>query len=166
MKKRAQIGDVFTVPIDSTKLGIGQIIADWRGELYIVIFDAVRPSGTVDPQSVVTETPLFAALSLDAKIYNGDWHVIGNVCSNLKSFAQPVFKVNQGGQTFLESRDRSVLRPASHAEAQTLRFRTVVAPVRLEKALKANFGQGNWSEKFDELRYDYALRSSQFIREE
>ncbi len=163
MKQTARVGDVFTVPIDSTRLGIGQIVADWQGELYIVIFDAVYPAGSVDPQSAISERPLFAALSLDAKIHNGDWLMIGNVSSNLGSFAQPVFKVNHGGRIFLESRDRSIFRPASHAEAEVLRFRTVVAPVRLEKALKANFGQGDWSVRFDELRYEYPVVSSRLI---
>lgn len=163
MSQKAQVGDVFLIRIDDLKFGIGQIAGDWKGELYIVIYDAVYDSENVDPANVEAVQPLFAALSLDAKIHNGDWPIIGNITSNLDRIPQPVFKVNQGGQTFLESRDRSLTRPVSHAEAEALRLRTVVAPVRLENALKASLGIGDWHPKFDDLRADYAYESSRLI---
>lgn len=165
MRQKAKVGDVFLIPIDDSKFGIGQIAGDWKGELYIVIYDVVRRLGEVDPTSVSSERPLFAALSLDAKIHNGDWRIIGNVTENLDRVPQPVFKVNQDGQVFVESRDRSITRPASHSEAEALRLRTVVAPIRLENALKAAQGIGEWNPKFDELRADYAFESSRLIAE-
>ncbi len=162
MSRKAKLGDVFLVPIEGSRTGIGQIAGDWKGELYVIIYDAVYGDENVDPKSVIGANPLFAALSLDAKIHNGDWRIIGNVIENLDSIPQPVFKVNQDGEVFLESRDRSMTRPASGAEAEALRLRTVVAPVRLEKALKAHNGVGDWNPRYDELRYDYALESSQY----
>lgn len=163
MSQKAHVGDVFLVPIDESRRGIGQIAGDWKGELYVVIFDAVYDGENVDPNSVNSATPLFAALSLDAKIHNGDWRIIGNVTENLDGIPQPVFKVNQDGEVFLESRDRSATRQASSEEAESLRLRTVVAPVRLEKALKAYNGVGDWSIRYDDLRYDYALESSRYV---
>lgn len=165
MKQKAKIGDVFLIPVDESRFGIGQIAGDWKGELYIVIFDVVHRSDAVDSASVASEQPLFAALSLDAKIHNGDWRIIGNLTENLDRIPQPVFKVNQDGQVFLESRDRSITRPASHFETEALRFRTVVAPVRLENALKAAQGVGEWNPRFDELRANYAFESSRLIAE-
>lgn len=162
MSQKAKIGDVFLLPIDGSRFGIGQIAGDWKGELYVVIYDAVYASGEVDPKNVLSEEPLFAALSLDAKIHHGDWRIIGNVTENLDGFPQPVFKVDHDGKVFLISRDRSVFRPASDLEAGALRLRTVVAPVRLENALKALHGIGDWNPRYDELRYDYALESSQY----
>jgi len=47
-------------------------------------------------------------------------------------------------------------------ETEALRLRTVVAPVRLENALKAHNGVGGWDPKYDELRYSYVLESSRF----
>jgi hypothetical protein len=163
MRQEAHVGDVFLVPIEDYKLGIGQIAGNWKGELYIIVYDAVHATEDVDPTSVASEKPLFAALSLDAKIHNGDWRIIGNVTGKLAHIPQPVFKVNQGGQVFLESRDRSITRPASPSEAKTLRFRTVVAPIRLENALKALKGGADWNPKFDELRADYAFESSRLV---
>jgi hypothetical protein len=163
MSQKASVGDVFLIQIDRSRFGLGQIIGDWKGELYVVIYDAVHTTETVDPKSVFFEKPLFAALTLDAKIHHGDWRIIGNVPENLDRLPQPVFKVNRNGQIFLESRDRSVSRPASDSEEKALRLRTVVAPVRLENALKAHNGVGVWNPRFDELRADYAVESSQFL---
>jgi len=163
MTQKAHIGDVFLVPLDQFRFGIGQIAGDWKGELYIVIYDAVHIDEEVDPVSVISAQPLFAALSLDAKIHCGDWRIIGNVTANLSSIPEPVFKVNQGGQVFMESRDRSITRPATRSESELLRLRTVVAPVRLEKAIKAHNGIGEWNPKYDELRADYAFASSRLI---
>ena len=162
MTQKAHVGDVFLVPIEGSRSGIGQIAGNWKGELYIVIYDAVFEGENVDPKQVVGAKPLFAALSLDAKIHHGDWRIIGNVTENLAGIPQPVFKVNQDGAVFLESRDRSMTRPASGAEAEALRLRTVVAPVRLEKALQAHNGVGDWNPRYDDLRYDYALESSRY----
>lgn len=162
MKQKARAGDVFLIPIDETRWGIGQIAGDWKGELYIVIFDAVWHDRNVDPATVNTSKPLFAALSLDAKIHHGDWPIIGNVAANLGAIPQPVFKVNQDGAVFLESRDRTVTRRASEAEADVLRLRTVIAPVRLEKALKAHNGIGDWNPRYDDLIYSYAWESAQY----
>lgn len=162
MSHNACVGDVFLISIDEARWGIGQVAGAWKGELYIVIFDALFDNDNADPRSVIAAKPMFAALSLDAKIHNGDWPIIGNWTTNLASFPQPVFKVNQGGFIFLESRDRSIFRPASKEEAKILRFRTVVAPVRLEKALKAHNGVGRWDPRYDDLLFDYALESSKY----
>lgn len=164
MTQKAHVGDVFLVPIDESRFGIGQIAGDWKGELYIIIYDAVYATASVDPTIAVSAPFLFAALSLDAKLHNGSWKIIGNVTSNLDSIPQPVFKVNQGNQVLLESRDRLIARPASRAEAEFLRLRTVVAPVRLENALKASKGIGDWNPRFDALRADYAFESAEILK--
>ena len=161
MNRKPKVGDVFLIPLDDARCGIGQVAGDWRGELYVVVFDKV-----VSPDAHAEEAAgtglLFAALTLDAKFFHGDWPIIGSAPDNLASIPQPVFKVDQGGQTYLETRDRSCSRKASPDEADNLRLRTVVAPIRIETALKAANGLGEWQGRFDELRADYAFSSSQF----
>lgn len=162
MKQKVRVGDVFLVPIDGSRWGGGQIAGDWKGELYIIIFDVIYNDDNIEPESIVGARPLLAALSLDAKLHHGDWRIIGNVTANLGRIPQPVFKVNQDGVVFVETRDRSATRRASSAEAEVLRLRTVVAPVRLENALKAHNGIGDWSPRYDDLLYHYALESSRY----
>lgn len=159
MDRKPKVGDVFLIPIDETRCGIGQVAGDWQGELYVVVFNQLV-SRTADVSEISEGRLLFAALTLDAKFFHGDWTIVGAAPENLAAIPQPVFKVNQGGRTYLESRDRNISRPASSTEAEQLRFRKVVAPVRIETALKALHGLAPWHERFDELRSDYALSSS------
>ena len=163
MGKKVFVGDVFLIPLDEGRYGIGQLAGDWKGELYVVIYDKVV-SAEASPADVDNEPLQFAALTLDAKLYHGDWRIIGNRKENIETIPQPWFKVGVDGQTYVEARDRSVARPATAVEATALRLRTVVAPVRLENALKALHGIGDWHPRFDELRAGYAAESADLIQ--
>lgn len=163
MGRAVKIGDVFLVPIDETRVAMGQVAGDWNGELYLVIYDGVHVADKCEAAEIVKERPLFAALSLDAKLHNGDWPIIGNILDNVPEIPQPVFKINHGSELFVISRDRLTFRPASENEAAFLRLRKVVAPVRLEKALKAHNGVGDWNAAYDELFADYAEKSARFV---
>lgn len=166
MSIKAMLGDVFLVPVSDEAFGIGQVAGDWKGELYLIIYDATYPTvRDAKPQDVCRLSPLLSALSLDAKIYNGDWPIIGSVKENLGSTPQPAYKVEQGGHMYVESRDRTVTRIASDEEESVLRFRNVVAPIRIENALKALRGFGEWNPRFDELRANYAEDSSKVLGE-
>ncbi len=163
---KPSLGDVFMLPVGDGSYGIGQVAGDWKGELYLVIYDASYATAVADPNDVCSLNPLLSALSLDAKIYNGDWPIVGNTMENLSSLPQPVYKVEQGGRLYIESRDRNVTRVASQGEESVLRFRNVVAPIRLENALKALRGVGEWNPRFDELKPDYAQESAKVLIEE
>jgi hypothetical protein len=157
--KKVRVGDVFIIPIEDTRYGIGQIAGASMSELYLVIYDKVVEAD-VTPNALDGASVKFAALSLDAKLYYGDWPVIGNRLDNIATIPQPWFKVKQNGSTYVEARDRSVFRPATALEERALRLRSVVAPIRLEKALKAQHGLGEWNSSYDELTAEYASESA------
>lgn len=162
MPQRVKLGDVFLIPIDQRRNGLGQIAGDWKGELYVVVFDKVVDDdvsvSTVDGAAIQ-----FAALTLDAKLHHGDWRIIGNYQDNLATIPQPWFKVSQGMDVYIEARDRSFTRKATLSEDAMLRLRTVVAPIRLETALKAMHGVGDWHSRFDDLKADYAIETAKAI---
>lgn len=143
----------------------GQIVADWNGELYFAIFDKKFPSKDVDPRIVVGSTPALLVLSLDAKIWHGDWPVIGNIQSNLEHYPQPAFKVRQSGVVHIVSRDRTVYRPASPQEAEVLQYRTTSYPAVVEDAVKAYFGMGEWRVEYDKMLAEHVKRSSALLNQ-
>jgi len=163
MGKKVVVGDVFLIPLNEERYGIGQLAGDWNGELYVIIYDKVV-SAEASPADVDNAPLLFAALTLDAKLHRGDWRIIGNRKENIETIPQPWFKVGVEGQTYVEARDRSVTRLATTKEAAALKLRTVVAPVRLENALKALHGAGEWHPRFEELRAEYAIESADLLR--
>lgn len=159
---KLKVGDVFLVPLDGERYGLGQLAGDWKGELYVVIYDKLVGRDAA-PADTVGADLTFAALTLDAKFHHGDWPVIGNRQDNLPDLPQPWFKVGVGRETHIEARDRSVTRRATTTEAAELRNRTVVAPVRIENALKALHGLAEWNPRFDDLRAGYAFQSAKTV---
>ncbi|RYG02557.1 MAG: hypothetical protein EON94_05680 [Caulobacteraceae bacterium] len=155
-------GDVFLIPLDEERCGIGQVAGEWESELYVVVYDKVVPRDAV-ATDIDGAGLQFAALTLDAKFYHGDWQIIGNRRDNLTQLPQPWFKVRISGVPYIEARDRSVSRPATAEEASVLRNRTVSSPAVIEGALRAYHGLEEWLPHYDKLRADYACQSSRLL---
>ncbi len=161
MGVKISIGDVFTIPLSENDFGLGQVVDVLGAELYLIAFAEVWGVETPpNADSVLSLKPHFATLSLDAKLWNGDWEIIGNVTGNLNSIRRPLFKIRQRGVMFVESQDGTKARPAKSDELEQLRFRGTVSPIRIQKAVQAQNGIIEWNEMFDELRYSYAESSS------
>jgi hypothetical protein len=160
---KVKTGQVFAIPLGTDRYGLGQIVAARDGELYLTVYGDIFVGLPRDPHTIIGKRPVFSALSLDAKLWHGHWPVIGVVTENLSGIAEPIFKVGYAGALFLESRAGSMLRQTLPGEAEQLRFRTVVAPVWIEDALKAHHGLEDWNPKYDELLYDYAVNSTKLM---
>lgn len=164
MGVRVKTGDLFCVPLNDAAFGLGVIAANWHSELYIVLF-AETVSG---PQAADINTamlaPLLASSSLDAKLFTGDWPVIQRGTDST-ALSQPIYKVEEPDGTLAESFDRKLRIPVSANVAERLQYRKGVAPVRLERALQAHHGFGEWLAHFDELLYVNVLRSNLVLTE-
>jgi hypothetical protein len=163
--KRIKLGDVFILPTDEGRNGIGQVVA--LGEhpeyYYLAVFDDVVPEDTpVDRLLAGVESPvLFLGLSMAAKFTAGHWTVVGNrpVGSQVRL---PAYKVSIGFPPAWEISDHTGTRrrPATDLEAELLPYRKVVSPMYFEVALKAHLGLEPWHEAFDALRPRGGISSS------
>ncbi len=158
---RIKLGDVFTVPLDAERLGFGQVVARFRKDnYYFAIFDKAYPrEALVDLHDVVKDRLALLALSLDAKIYGGDWKIVGNVPvpANLPLPAYKETTVEAGGPPYRARVDvvdysGTRRRPAVGAEADLLPNRSTRAPIGIEKAFRALHGLEEWHESFEKLR--------------
>ena len=99
-KARPDVGDVFQVPITECEAGFGQVMAKYkRAVLLMVVFSQkaeVDKLPSID--EIVSWPPLFISNSMDAKIWHGDWRIIGNRSPDLARFPLPKYKVNSGQQ--------------------------------------------------------------------
>jgi hypothetical protein len=154
---RLVIGDVFTVPIDDQRSGIGQVVGTYGKDAYfLAIFDVVATASDERLlDGVVKSRVLFLALSMDAKLAAGHWTVVGRQPVPSK-MPLPAFKESVGspGNYEVVNYDGTLRRPATSAEVDLLPNRKVVAPVRLEKALRAKHGIGPWLEAYTDLAPD------------
>jgi hypothetical protein len=154
-RSRLVVGDVFTVPIDLQRSGIGQVVGTYLDDgYYFAIYDVVV-TDAADLPDVSSLGVLFLALSLNAKIAVGHWKVVGwqPVPADMPL---PAFKVFNGpdAKYYVENFDDTARRPATADEVDLLPNRKVVAPVRLEKALQAKHGIRPWLEAYTDLAPD------------
>ena len=163
MAIEVKVGDVFLIPLDGKKWACGQLIDNREGELYVAVFRDSLDSENDSYEKVILKEPLFLALTLDAKLWHGDWPIVGNVLGNLQRMPQPSFKVRQSGVVYIESRDRGIRRPATQAEVAILRYRSVSSPAVIEEAVQGYFGVCEWNPHYDKFHGDYAYESSNLI---
>jgi Immunity protein 26 len=73
------VGDVFSVPIDESHVGVGEVVATYLKDAYcFAIFDAAATdAGSIDIDQALQEMILFLALSLDGNLGAGHWTVVG-----------------------------------------------------------------------------------------
>lgn len=160
MGVKAKSGDIFLVPIDSIEAAVGVVVdAGGNGELYVVIFAGSVALDT--KQSIaINQRPIeFAALIFDAKIWHADWPVVANVQELPPTIPYPVYKLESPSGTIVQSFDRTTENVATEYEIERLPYRKYIAPIRLEKAVKASHGVGDWDDSYDELLVEYSLRA-------
>lgn len=151
------LGDVFTIPIDESRFGVGQIVGKYlKDAYYVVVYNTITAS-TDEPATIVSivshADPLLLALTFDAKFRAGHWRVVGNA-DLPPAIRLPAHKEMVGSPGRVDVVDYSGRRrrPATGNEASTLQNREVVAPVRIEKAARSAFGTSPWEDSYDRLR--------------
>lgn len=155
MTRNPEVGDVFTIPTRDGRAGVGQVVATYGKDAYFfAIFDGAVPLDEAgDRAREITSNPVrLIALSLDAKIHAGHWTVVARAPVD-PSVPLPAYKEAVGVPPRYEIVDYSGerRRPATTAEVDAIPNRKIVAPVRLERALKATLGIEPWLDAFDEM---------------
>ena len=152
MSPRLKIGDVFLVPLDEIRVGVGQIVAKYLSAYYLATFERVFERDATDVDEALRSPVVFLALSLDAKLALGHWPILANVQVS-EHIPLPAFKEAFGSPDRIDVVDFSgtLRRSATDAEASAVRNRTVIAPVVLEKAMRARLGLEPWLEHYDHL---------------
>jgi hypothetical protein len=157
VRARLKVGDVFTIPVDVDHVGVGQIAASWggsRGHFYFSVFDAEYETSHGTDYDEVTSAPLaLLALSVDALLHHGHWRVVGHAEVDVDAFPWPAYKegVSPPGTFDVVDFSGKRRRRATPSEADRLPFRTIVAPIRIERALRALHGREPWLDEYDSL---------------
>lgn len=151
-RRSGQVGDVFVIPLDEHRVGFGQIVAAYSvGNHYLALFArAYQGDNLPDPAEAVKDEIALLALSLDTKIRNGDWHLVGNRPVNPRDFPLPAWKEVVGFPSripYVVDYSGAFRRKATGTE-EALPLRTVVSPALLEDALKAFHGIQPWDEEW------------------
>jgi len=164
-KVKVQVGDVFQIPIDNSRVGYGQVVArPEKNVLFICVFAATTAADLIpDLAEIVRSEILLAGNTFDAKFNHGHWSIVGNMTSNLVEIPLPHYKSGMAESVIVETLDRSRRRAATKEEEELLPFRTYSAPVGFELAIKAIAGNGVWLPDYDDLKYDKLKISSTIV---
>lgn len=163
--RRVRIGDVFQIPLDDERTGYGQVVAKRMSAYLVILFKAADPAeGTLELSSIINGKIAGMAETLDSKLWNGDWPVVGNTPPDWSRICLPNYKVAYGGpdNMHVEAYDGKRHRPATRREIEMLRFREVCSAMRVQKAFQAFHGAIPWNDNYAAvLDPEYCRRSAE-----
>ena len=148
-RKIAKIGDVLSIPIIGNLCAAAQVLAK-RNILYIVVFSELRQCGSIGVEAA-TSAPILVGWTMDAKIYHGDWEIVGRSMPIACDYLKKNYTVEHLGKIWVEDFDGKLLHPASSDEIKSLFNRSSYSPVRLERAIRAYHNLEPWNSEFDDL---------------
>ena len=166
--QKIRVGDVFQIPIDRGRVGYGQVVdCEPPNPPYLAVFGSAY-SRHEEPalRDIIRDKIRFLAPSLDAKIWHGDGKVAGNITPDLSKIPFPPSRValNESDNYYIVSYDRKTSRPADPMEVATVPFRSTIAPIRLERALQAIHGVGDWVSDYDRIEYEAVKQLAERIK--
>ncbi|MCL2422853.1 MAG: hypothetical protein FWD11_03000, partial [Micrococcales bacterium] len=166
MKSRLELGDVFSMPLDRSRAGIGQVVATYgQGAFYFAIFDLLVHPDAVEASidTALAAAVLFLAPSLDSRLPVPYLTVVGSrpVRPGLPLPAHREIDADNLVQVVDYSGRRR--RPATDEEARRLQNRRFIAPLRLARALRATAGMEPWQDSYASLVPDDELTAERLF---
>ncbi len=149
-----EVGSVLRLPIDESRSGVAQVVGKHNtSTFYFGLFKELVPPDASDEDfsRVVADSDLLLlAPSFDGKVHSGAWSIVGHRGVR-DDIALPAYKIGTPGHYRVVDFAGRRAREVTDDEAGNLEYMTVVAPVRLERALAANAGVGDWLAAYDGL---------------
>lgn len=144
MAKRIRLkeGDVFYFSDEEKRCGVGQIIVKEINE-YIIVYDKIIPEDDVANVKIDTLSPLLAGWTTDARIYSGDWKIIGNSAYR-PPYEFPLFKVKRNNVYCVVDPFRHKIRDATEKDIKNLNHPFSRSPIGYENAFWGFHGKREW----------------------
>jgi len=153
-KINAKLNDVFGIPIAEKLWGLGKIVAVYKKNILLVVVFEKSIKGSPKYRDDVLESGLILlGLTQDAKLYHGHWPIVGNDKSD-RNIKLPEYLIGPPEKCAVEDFFGNRIRMAEDLDQTTLSYKTIVGPIRFEKALQAIYGVRDWKPEYDMLRIE------------
>jgi hypothetical protein len=167
MAKRFKLerGDVFTIPLGNGEFGFGQVVTPYdkrSGGFMVSIFNyKVNDLTGISIKEICHKEILFLGFTFDAKIYHNDWVIIGNETSNIENIIMPYYRLGTPpDEIFMVNYKGELVKEIDIETFNQLLYKTEIAPIRYENALKAFYGLQEWKEDdYNKMLYIYSKKS-------
>ena len=163
---KLNVGDVFTIPLNESEIGFGQCVTPHKntsGGFVIAVFPIKQHKNkAIFIEEIVKHKPIFLGFTFDAKLYHKEWVIIGNYTSNIKELKLPYNRLGTPpDEIYLTDVESNIVAEISEDIFNVLSYKTEIAPIRYENALKAHFGMQEWKvEDYDKILYKHSLKSN------
>lgn len=143
-------GDLIRIPIDSHRFGIAEVMKMPNKHSFMIrIFDEIY----TDYPDIISSNVLLLGITMDAKIFHGDWELIKKPIDIRTKTLVPFYKIGLSlDNAFVVDYSGNIIRKCTVEDFAFLDYMTVVAPVRFELALRAHFGIGDWKPEYTSIR--------------
>jgi len=154
-------GDIFKLRVSDASIAVGQILTISRESLTVIVFEGLYDKdATPDVSKLVQGEILLLANTFDAKFYHRHWVVFGNYPANLDTIKLPIYKLGTDDELRYEDFFQQPISASSLPVGQKGRvgYRNYVAPVRVEKAVRAFYKLTEWNDDYDKLLYQKLVK--------
>lgn len=152
-KKKVNIGDVFTIPLNENRYGYGQVVE--IGEMYdiLIAFDYISRDKILDVQEILSKDIVFLLRTTIVYIEDGYWDVIGN--ADLPTDLNvPKYYIRDGLNDFeVVTASEHFVRIATEEDLNKYSENIAYSAGFLEDALNATLDTQNWKTLFKEMIY-------------
>jgi len=168
-KFKLNIGDVFIIPLGNGEFGFGQIVTPYdkkSGGFMMAVFKyKVNDLTSIFIEKICHKDILLLGFTFDAKIYHKDWTIIGNYTSNIGAIIMPYYRLGTPpGELFIVNYKGERIIEIDEDVFKLLSYKTEIAPIRYENALKAYYKLQEWKEEdYDKLLYTNAIESKKLV---
>ena len=151
-----RIGDLIKIPLTQDLAALGQVVLKRRhGLIVLAVFPSTTAGSDAAMLNQLKQEPQLIVETMNVLIGTGRWAIIGNA-PVAPDMPLPVYVVSVGMDRtpYLQDIEGNILRPATQAEAESLRMPSSYSPALVEDATRAANGIGEWLQNYDDMRVD------------
>ncbi len=157
-------GDIFEFAFSENRLCYGQIVSTYKKNVQtIVIFEGLYKSRP-EIKEIMEDKILLFGNTFDAKFYHKNWIVIANEKSNLNKIKLPYYKLGIDPVYLLDFFEKEI-RKTKQDEEDNLEFKSYVAPIGFELAIKAYYKKSDWEQSYNKLLYSNILKNIALVED-
>ncbi|WP_327171489.1 immunity 26/phosphotriesterase HocA family protein [Streptomyces sp. NBC_01336] len=146
-------GDILSVPVNGQEIALAQVIEKLGGNVLLAVFsDLLNVEESRDIESIELDTPIFLVETMDIRIKDGAWPVVGNrqLVGGIPDLEYKVW-VEPPGEYRIQDVRGNVGVSISSERASKMKLHKSFSPAVVESALRGFHGYGPWNQAFDDL---------------
>ncbi|MFD4241940.1 hypothetical protein ACFWP3_10120 [Streptomyces sp. NPDC058525] len=137
------------------QIALAQVIEKLRGNVLLAVFsDLLNVDDSRDTELLELGTPIFLLETMDIRIKDGTWPIIGNQ-EVVNGIPTPEYKVwvEPPGEYRIQDVHGNLGASISPERASGMKLQKSFSPAVVEAALRGFHGLGPWRPAFDELAF-------------